>query len=123
MSVIVVCYLGSDSFVDRYRDCAYADQTTMDQRSRGGAKYSFYAGHVALVATSTFFMAKVYADYHPDSKAKWVFYTLAGGTTALTAYLRYSAGQHFPTDLLLGMAQGTLTGLLVPHFHKNKLLK
>jgi membrane-associated phospholipid phosphatase len=123
MSITGFFYTGSVYFTDRYRPYAYSDESTMDQRTRGGAKNSFYAGHVALVATSTFFMAKVYADYHPDSKAKWVFYTLAGATTATTTYLRYRAGQHFPTDLLLGMAQGTLTGLLVPHFHKNKLLK
>jgi len=123
MSITGFLYTGSVYFVDRYRPYAYSDESTMDQRTRGGAKNSFYAGHVALVGTSTFFMAKVYADYHPDSKLKWFFYTLAGTTTAVTAYLRYRAGQHFPSDLLLGMAQGTLTGLLVPHFHKNKLIK
>src|ERR1051326_1249486 len=123
MSVTGFLYTGSVYFVDRYRPYAYSDQSTMDQRTRGGAKNSFYAGHVALVSTSTFFMAKVYADYHPDSKAKWVFYSLAGVTSGVTAYLRYKAGQHFPSDLLLGLAQGALTGLLVPHFHKNKLIK
>jgi membrane-associated phospholipid phosphatase len=123
MSITGFLYTGSVYFFDRYRPYAYSDESTIDQRTRGGAKNSFYAGHVALVGTSTFFMAKVYADYHPDSKAKWFFYTLAGATTATTAYLRYRAGQHFPSDILLGMAQGTLTGLLVPHFHKNKLIK
>jgi len=123
MSITGFLYTGSVYFNDRFRPYAYSDESTIEQRTRGGAKNSFYAGHVALVATSTFFMAKVYADYHPESKAKWFFYTLAGGTTAFTAYMRYRAGQHFPTDLLLGMAQGTLTGILVPHFHKNKLLK
>lgn len=123
MSVTGFLYTGSVYFVDRYRPYAYTDESTMDQRTRGGAKNSFYAGHVALVGTSTFFMAKVYADYHPDSKAKWVFYTLAGATTGATAYLRYRAGQHFPSDILLGIAQGTLTGLLVPQFHKHRLIK
>jgi membrane-associated phospholipid phosphatase len=123
MSITGFLYTGSVYFVDRYRPYAYSNESSIDQRTRGGAKNSFYAGHVALVSTSTFFMAKVYADYHPESKAKWVFYVLAGTTTALTAYLRYTAGQHFPSDLLLGMTQGTLTGLLVPHFHKNKLIK
>lgn len=123
MSITGFFYTGSVYFVDRYRPYAYSNESTMDQRTRGGAKNSFYAGHVALVSTSTFFMAKVYADYHPESKAKWVFYSLAGATTVVTTYLRYKAGQHFPSDLLLGMAQGTLTGLLVPHFHKNKLIK
>jgi hypothetical protein len=123
MSITGFLYTGSVYFGDRYRPYAYSSESTMDQRTRGGAKNSFYAGHVALVATSTFFGAKVYADYHPDSKIKWLFYTLAGATTATTAYLRYRAGQHFPTDLLLGMAQGTLSGILVPHFHKHKLIK
>src|ERR1051326_2488519 len=80
--------------------------------------FPFYAGHVALVATSSFFMAHVYADYHPDSKVKWLMYTLAGAATGYTAYMRYRGGQHFPSDILLGITQGTLTGLLVPHFHK-----
>ena len=61
--------------------------------------------------------------YHPDSKIKWLFYTLAGTATVSVAYLRYLAGQHFPSDLLLGIAQGTLTGLLVPYFHKHKIIK
>ena len=123
MSITGFLYTGSVYVNDRYRPYAYSSETTMPQRTRGGAKNSFYAGHVALVATSTFFMAKVYDDYHPDSKAKWVFYSLAGATTGITAYMRYRAGQHFPSDILLGIAQGTLTGILVPHFHRSKLIK
>jgi membrane-associated phospholipid phosphatase len=123
MSITGLLYTGSVYVTNRYRPYAYSSETTMEQRTRGGAKNSFYAGHVALVATSTFFMAKVYGDYHPESKAKWVFYSLAGAATGATAYMRYRAGQHFPSDILLGIAQGTLTGILVPHFHKNKLIK
>jgi membrane-associated phospholipid phosphatase len=120
MSITGFLYTGSVYFADRYRPYAYSQETPIDQRTRGGAKNSFYAGHVALVATSTFFMAQVYSDYHPDSKIKWIFYTLAATATGTTAYLRYRAGQHFPSDLLLGIAQGTLTGLLTPHLHKLK---
>lgn len=123
MSITGLLYTGSVYFIDRYRPYAYSPESTMPQRTRGGAKNSFYAGHVALVATSSFFGAKVYADYHPESKIKWLFYTLAGAATAGTAYLRYEAGQHFPSDLILGVVQGTLTGLLVPHFHKHKIIK
>jgi TctA family transporter len=43
--------------------------------------------------------------------------------TGTAAYLRHRGGFHFPTDLILGVTQGTLTGILVPHFHKNKLNK
>jgi len=123
MSITGLLYTGSTYFKDRYRPYTYHEDTDLDHKMRGGAKNSFYAGHVALVATSTFFFAQVYADYHPDSKAKWVFYTIAGAATAGTAYMRYYSGQHFPSDLLLGITQGTLTGLLVPRLHKTKLFK
>ena len=123
MSVTGLLYTGSTYFTNRYRPYAYSAETEIDQRIRGGAKNSFYAGHVAVVATSTFFMAQVYADYHPYSKIKWLFYGLASAATGTTAYLRQHGGLHFPSDILLGIAQGTLTGLLVPHFHKHPLIK
>ena len=123
MSITGLLYTGSVYFNDRYRPYAYSNETPMSWRTRGGAKNSFYAGHVALVATSTFFMAKVYADYNPDSKIKWLFYSLAGAATATIGYWRHRGGFHFPSDILIGMTQGTLTGILVPHFHKNKLIK
>jgi membrane-associated phospholipid phosphatase len=123
MSVTGILYTGSTFFTNRYRPYVYSEETDLDQRTRGGGKNSFYAGHVALVATSTFFMAQVYADYHPDSKIKWLFYGVASAATGATAWWRHRAGQHFPSDLLLGMAQGTLTGLLVPRLHRTKWLK
>ncbi|HET6723562.1 MAG TPA: phosphatase PAP2 family protein [Chitinophagaceae bacterium] len=123
MSVTGLLYTGSVYLTNRYRPYAYSDETEMSWRTRGGAKNSFYAGHVALVATSTFFMAKVYADYYPESKMKWVFYSVAGVATGTIAYLRHRGGFHFPSDILLGVAQGTLSGILVPHFHKNRLIK
>jgi membrane-associated phospholipid phosphatase len=123
MSITGLLYTGSTYLTDRYRPYTYDEGTEFNQKTRGGAKNSFYAGHVALVATSTFFFAQVYADYHPDSKIKWLFYTIAGAATGGTAYLRHLGGQHFPSDLLLGMTQGTLTGLLVPKLHKTKLFK
>ncbi|MFL5771724.1 MAG: phosphatase PAP2 family protein [Flavisolibacter sp.] len=104
----------------KYRPYAYNPEAPMERRVRGGAKNSFYAGHVALVGTATFFTAKVFADYHPESNLRFLFYTVAGAATATTAYLRYKAGEHFPTDVLIGATMGTLTGILVPQLHKNK---
>jgi len=123
MSITGLLYTGSVYFSNRYRPYAYSSETDMTWRTRGGAKNSLYAGHVALVATSTFFMAKVYADYYPESKIKWVLYGIASAATGTTAYLRYRGGFHFPSDILLGITQGTLAGILVPHFHKHKLIK
>jgi membrane-associated phospholipid phosphatase len=123
MAVTGVFYTGTAHIVDRYRPFVYNSAAPMHERTSGNAKNSFLGGHPALVASSTFFMAKVFADYHPDSKLKWLFYTVAAGATGTTAYLRHRSGKHFPSDLIVGVTVGTLTGILVPHFHKNKLIK
>lgn len=120
MSVTGLLYTGSVYLNDRYRPYAYNPDVPMAKRTRGGAKNSFFAGHVALVSTSTFFIAKVWNDYHPQSKARWLPFTLAGLTTGTIAYLRYRGGEHFLSDIGLGMLVGTLSGILVPHVHKNK---
>lgn len=120
MSVTGLLYTGSIYLTDRYRPYAYNPKVPMAERTRGGAKNSFFAGHVALVGTSTFFIAKVWNDYHPHSKARWLPFTLAGLATGTTAVMRYRGGQHFLSDIGLGLLVGTLSGILVPHVHKNK---
>ena len=123
MSVTGLLYTGSSFLTNRYRPYVYSEETPLDFRTRGGGKNSFYAGHVALVATSTFFMAQVYADYYPESNMKWVFYGVATAATGVTAWWRHRGGLHFPSDILLGITQGTLTGLLVPRFHRTRLIR
>jgi len=120
MSVTGLLYTGSVYLTNRYRPYAYNPNMPMDQRTRGGAKNSFFAGHVALIGTSTFFIAKMINDYHPEGKARWVPFTLAGIATGTAAVMRYLGGQHFLSDILLGTAVGVLSGILVPHVHKIK---
>ena len=122
LGITGVFYTTLNMIVSRYRPITYNPNVPMDVRQSGGSKNSFPAGHPSLVATSTFFMAKVYADYHPNMKYKWALYIVAGGLSLTTAYLRFKAGYHFKTDLIAGVAFGTLSGILVPHFHKNKAM-
>jgi membrane-associated phospholipid phosphatase len=110
----------SSTYLNRYRPATYSDDLTVEQKRSGNQRNSFFAGHVALVATSTFFTAKVYADYHPKSKFKWVLYGVAIGATGATGYLRHRAGKHFPSDIIVGTAVGVLSGVLVPQLHKTK---
>jgi membrane-associated phospholipid phosphatase len=123
MTITGVFYTGSSMLVGRLRPRTYNTTLPMDDRTRGAGKNSFIAGHPALVATSTFFMAKVYSDYHPEMKNKWILYTLAGGASLATGLLRIKAGEHFPTDVMAGIPVGVLSGILVPHFHKIKAFK
>ena len=123
MGITGVFYTGSNYYVNRFRPLAYNADVPMNERMEGGATNSFIAGHPALVATSTFFTAKVFSDYHPDSNLKYLFWGGAIAATGATAYWRHRAGKHFPSDLLVGTSIGALSGILVPHFHKNKLFK
>ena len=111
----------SSTYFNRYRPATYTDILTLGQKRSGNQRNSFFAGHVALVATSTFFTAKVYSDYHPHSNFKWVLYGIAAAATGTTGYLRHRAGKHFPSDILLGTAVGALSGILVPQAHKVKM--
>ena len=120
MAVTGLLYTGSMYLTNRYRPYVYDERSPMDKRLTGNSKNSFYAGHVHLVASSVFFMAKVWSDYHPESKAKWLWYTGAAAVTGATALMRHQAGMHFPSDLVLGAGLGALTGILVPALHKNK---
>jgi len=124
-SMAMTGLLGSSAtyFVNQYRPYAYSSSTSMDQRMIQNAKNSFYAGHVEIVATSTFFMAEVYAGYYPQSKVKWLFFGLATAATAGMGYLRMDAGMHFPSDVILGAATGMLSGILVPYFHNHRIIR
>jgi|SRR5688572_3222375 len=120
MSLTGIFYTGSVYFVDRYRPEAYDTKIPLDDRTSGGMKNAFIGGHPALVATSTFFTASVLGAYHPKSVVSYTAYGIAIVATGTTVYLRHIAGKHFPSDLLIGTSIGTLSGLLVPKFHKIK---
>ncbi len=117
-----VFYTGTVYFVDRYRPETYVDTNKIPVKdlTSGNYKDAFMGGHPSVVATATFFTSKVYADYHPHSNWRYVFYGISIAATGTTAYLRHIAGKHFPSDLLVGTTVGVLSGMLVPTFHKNK---
>ncbi len=120
LAVTGTLYTSSAMLANRFRPYAYNSNIALSERTKGGAKNSFFAGHPAVVATSAFFMAKVYTDYHPQMKNKWIMFTLAGAAAATTGILRIKAGQHFYTDVITGVTIGTLSGILIPQIHKNK---
>ena len=52
-----------------------------------------------------------------------MFYSAAALATVAAGYLRYRGGQHFKTDVALGILVGTMSGLMVPRAHKfNKFM-
>ena len=116
-----VLYTSAVHYVSRLRPLTYESASPIAERTSSNSRNSFFAGHVALVGTSVFLIARTWADYHPDSRYKWVFYGGAAVLTGLTGYWRNMAGEHFPTDVALGTVVGVASGLLTPMLHKHLL--
>jgi membrane-associated phospholipid phosphatase len=111
-------YLGP-SFQNKFRPITYYDQLTYDQRNSGSYRNSFYSGHVATLAASTFFMAKVYTDYHPGIGGnKYLLYGAATIPPLILGYCRVRALKHFPSDIMAGVTIGALVGVIVPELHR-----
>lgn len=87
-----------------------------------GDQAAFMSGHTSLSAAGSFFFARVFSDYHPDSPLKPYVWGLAATVPAVTGYLRIRAGRHYPTDVIAGYLLGASVGYLVPTLHKKKIL-
>lgn len=106
--------------VERTRPYAYNPVAPLSDKLEKDAQRSFYSGHAANAFATAVFAAEVFRHYRPNSAAKpWVWIGSLGLATS-TAYLRYHAGQHFPTDLLAGAAIGSLAGWGIPKLHENR---
>ena len=104
--------------VKRKRPYTYNPEAPLHIKLEKDATASFFSGHTSLSATGTFFAAKVYSDYHPDSPAKPYVWIAAATLPAVTGFLRYEAGEHFPTDIVVGYVVGASVGILIPEIHK-----
>ncbi len=107
----------------RYRPFAYNSSVDMDRRTEKDARKSFFSGHTSLTASASFFLAKVYTDLNPGRKLNPLVWTSAAVLPAIVGLLRYFAGKHYPTDILVGYVTGAGIGFLVPYLHKKKELR
>lgn len=108
-------------FQNKYRPIAYYDELPYNQRSSGNNRNSFYSGHVSSSTAATFFMAKIYSDFHPDlGWKKYLLYGAASVPPLIVGYLRVKSLDHFPTDVGVGFMVGALCGVLVPEMHRLK---
>jgi hypothetical protein len=106
-------------FQNRYRPAVYYSQLGPEAQKNSNNRNSFYSGHVASCAYTTFFMVKVYCDYHPNMGAgKYLLYLAAIVPPALMGYFRIRALDHFPSDDAVGFALGAVLGIAIPALHK-----
>lgn len=107
------------TFVDRMRPVAYYAEVPLDERMDNKTRQSFFSGHTSSVATASFFMAKVYTDYHLHTAGKkWLIYGLAAAPPTFVGIYRIKALRHFPSDVVVGGIVGAASGILIPHLHK-----
>jgi hypothetical protein len=107
------------TFQNRDRPLTYYTNLPLADRMNGGNRNSFYSGHVASVAFTSFFIAKVFCDYHPDMGAnKYLLYSAAFIPPLVMGYLRVRALAHFPSDDLVGLTLGAFIGIVLPELHK-----
>jgi membrane-associated phospholipid phosphatase len=107
------------AFQNKLRPVVYYDYYTLDERRGGNNRNSMYSGHTASTAAATFFMVKVYTDYHPElGRKKYLLYALATIPPLVEGYLRVKALAHFPSDNLIGLTIGAACGVMVPALHR-----
>lgn len=108
------------ALVQKSRPLVYNTSIPAEERMDNDEQRSFFAGHTAATASATFFAAKVFNDFNPDSPWKPVVWGGAAAIPALVGYLRVKAGKHFLTDNLIGFAVGAASGILIPELHKKE---
>lgn len=104
--------------VQKSRPLVYNTSLPDEERIDKKEQRSFYAGHTAATAAATFFAAKVFSDFNPESSLKPYVWGVAAAIPVSVGYLRIKAGKHFLTDNLIGFAVGAASGILIPEIHK-----
>jgi len=106
------------ALLPRTRPFVYNPAAPLPEKLSKEARRSFFSGHTTASFSSAVFLSTVFAAYHPHSKWRKVVWagTLLGATTV--GVLRYGAGKHFPSDILVGAGVGSAIGYLVPWLHK-----
>ena len=106
--------------IHRPRPLTYNTSLPDNLRREASAQRSFIGGHTAATAAATFFAAKIYHDFYPDSAARPFVWTAAAAVPAWVGYLRSKSGKHFLTDNIAGYLVGAASGILIPEFHKKE---
>lgn len=120
MATTATLFTITAGLTNRARPYVYNVDLDLKEKLESKATRSFYSGHMASTATATFFAAKIYNDFNPNSPAIPYLWAGAAFIPAAVGYLRLEAGQHFLSDVVLGYVLGAAVGYFIPEFHKKK---
>ncbi len=100
-----------------YRDMCVGEANSTLQDCRNSKRYrSFYSGHTstAFTVAGLTCMHHSYLPLYGGGAPDIVVCATGFAMAAATGMLRVASDQHFGSDVITGMAMGTLTGLTVP---------
>ena len=96
-----------------------ADEYSPGHGFTGGLRSSFPSGHTAAAFATATVLAREINAAHPD--AKWVVDPLLFGAASFVGWSRMYDRQHWPSDVLVGGALGSLVGYeVVSHAHGDR---
>lgn len=108
------------SVAQRTRPFVYNPDAPLDEKLDRNARQSFFSGHATNAFATAVFTSEVFRHYYPHSRLKPVIWVGSLGLASATAVLRYEAGRHYPSDLIVGAAFGSLVGWGIPKLHEVK---
>ena len=106
--------------IARTRPFVYNPEVPIEEKTTTDARKSFFSGHTAFAFASATFLSVTYGDYFPDSDLTPYVWGSSMAAACVVGYLRYSAGRHFPTDVLTGAVIGTAIGYTIPALHRTQ---
>jgi hypothetical protein len=108
----------SKGLITRYRPYVYNPDVPLDKKLTSDAKMSFFSNHTTSAFASAVFLSTVYSDNHPNSDWKPYVWTGTLLVASAVGYLRYAAGEHFPSEILVGAVAGSAIGYAIPWMHR-----
>jgi membrane-associated phospholipid phosphatase len=82
---------------------------------------SFWSGHAAASFNAATTALVLLHDTAPDSVWPWVAGGLGLLAASSVAVLRVTAGDHFPSDVVVGALAGSAVGVAIPWLHQRRL--
>ncbi len=104
----------------RKRPFVYNESVDLEHKLESRASESFFSRTSTIAFASSVFTANIFDSYYPNSPySKWIWAgSMCLATTA--SYLKFYAGQHFPTDIIAGALMGSFIGWFIPYTHRNE---
>lgn len=107
--------------VNRLRPVTYYFADTNTERLiDGNNRNSMFSGHVSTMSTGFYFVARMIDDYNPQLTGgqRILLYTGATLPSLYGGWLRIRGLKHYPSDVLIGLGVGAISGIGVPSLHK-----